>query len=142
MTARSVTPNMLVEDVAQTVRYYIETLGFSYVMGVSGAQELHLEYDAQVPLSFAIVASGTVQLMFQQIERFREEVDPQATLQEGATPVVLYIEIDAVDSYYRKIASKVEVLTEPRNTFYGMREFYIRDCNGTILTFAQKLGVA
>jgi len=133
---------MLVEDVSGTLDYYINTLGFSYVMGMAEEEGgLYLEYNPEVALSFAIVANGTVQLFFQQMENFRRDICSYASLVTGATPISLYIEIDAVDPYFEEISPKTEIVGELRNTFYGMREFYIRDCNGNILGFAQKLGL-
>ena len=37
---------------------------------------------------------------------------------------------------YEELKEKVTIIKDMRTTFYGKREFYIRDCNGYILTFA------
>ena len=142
MKALSLAPNILVEDLSETLSFYIDTLGFSYVMGMAEEEGgLHLEYTPGTDLSFAIVASGTVQLFFQKLEHFRRDIYGEAALIPNSTPVTLYIEIDEVDGYFDTVSKKAEVVAGLRNTFYGMREFYIRDCNGNIIGFAQKLGL-
>jgi uncharacterized glyoxalase superfamily protein PhnB len=79
-------------------------------------------------LSFAILSVGSSELMFseggrQSAER-RREVD-------------LYIYVDDVDELYRRLNERVEVVEGLHDTFYGMREFIIRDLNRFWITFGQ-----
>jgi 5-bromo-4-chloroindolyl phosphate hydrolysis protein len=39
---------------------------------------------------------------------------------------------------YQVLKSKVEIVKELHTTFYGMQEFYFKDCNGYILAFAER----
>ena len=38
---------------------------------------------------------------------------------------------------YTKLKDRVRIIRELETTGYGMREFYIKDCNGYILAFAE-----
>lgn len=38
---------------------------------------------------------------------------------------------------YATLKDRVDVIERPHNTFYGMREFIIRDCNRFWLTFGE-----
>ena len=49
----------------------------------------------------------------------------------------LYTHVDDVDDLRRCIDGKAEIVEDLHNTFYGMREFIVRDCNGFWITFAQ-----
>ncbi len=41
-----------------------------------------------------------------------------------------------VKGLYAELKDKVTIIKDMQTTFYGKQEFYIRDCNGYILTFA------
>ena len=65
-------------------------------------------------------------------------------LNEGGKPstahrreVDLYITTDKLDDLYGRLKDQVQVVEEPHDTFYGMREFIIRDINGFRVTFGQ-----
>jgi hypothetical protein len=51
--------------------------------------------------------------------------------------VDLYICTDSLDSLHRQLKDRVDIVEDIHITFYGMREFIIRDCNGFWVTFAQ-----
>jgi uncharacterized glyoxalase superfamily protein PhnB len=51
----------------------------------------------------------------------------------------LYIWVDDVDDLARRIRDRVEVVVDLNDTFYGMREFIIRDINRFWITFGQPI---
>ena len=65
-------------------------------------------------------------------------------LNEGGKPsaehrreVDLYIYVDNVDKLCQTLKNKVEMVEDIHDSFYGMREFIIRDCNRFWITFGQ-----
>ena len=50
----------------------------------------------------------------------------------------LYIDVDDVDSLYASIKDRVTIAKDLGTTFYGAREFHVRDCNGCLVGFAQR----
>jgi uncharacterized glyoxalase superfamily protein PhnB len=114
-----VTPMIHVPDVSATVDWYRD-IGFTvtetYDNGCGG-------------LSFAILSFGTTQVMFNQGGRRsserRREVD-------------LYTYTEDVDRLYERIKDRVEIVEGLHDTFYGMREFIIRDINRFWITFAEQ----
>ena len=56
---------------------------------------------------------------------------------EPRREVDLYITTDHIDELCRRMKSQVEIVEDIHDTFYGMREFIIRDCNGFWITFGQ-----
>ena len=117
---RHLTPMIHVPDVRATVDWY-ESIGFT----------ASNTYDNGTPdgLSFAILRFGNGLVMFNQggetSTKRRREVD-------------LYAYTDDVDRVYSELKDRVEVIEEPHNTFYGMREIIIRDLNGFWITFGQE----
>ncbi len=116
--ADRVVPMIHVPDVRATVDWY-HAIGFTvddtYDNGAGG-------------LSFAILSFGSSQVMLNQggqpSTRARREVD-------------LYVYTAHVDDMYSRLRDRVDVVEEPHETFYGMREFILRDLNRFWLTFAQ-----
>jgi uncharacterized glyoxalase superfamily protein PhnB len=49
----------------------------------------------------------------------------------------LYITTGNVDNFFRRLQDKVQIVEQPHDTFYGMREFIVRDLNGFWITFGQ-----
>jgi len=56
---------------------------------------------------------------------------------EHRREVDLYILADGVDELYERYRKRVEVVEGPHDTFYGMREFILRDLNGFWVTFGK-----
>jgi uncharacterized glyoxalase superfamily protein PhnB len=105
-----------VPDVRATVEWYAQ-IGFT----VTNTYD-----DSGSGLSFAILSFGGGQVMFnsggQSSHEKRREVD-------------LYVDVDNVDEIYQGLKDRVEVVKDPHDTFYGMREFIIRDLNRFWITF-------
>src|SRR5262245_27213757 len=113
-----VVPMIHVPDVRATVDWY-RGIGFT-LLDTYGT-----EGDG---LSFGILSFGASQVMFSEggesSTRFRRDVD-------------LYVYTDKIDDLYQKIKDRVEIVEGPHDTFYGMREFIIRDLNRFWVTFGQ-----
>ena len=113
-----VVPMIHVPDVRATVDWY-ESIGFT----VTDTYD-----DGGEGLSFAILTFGISEVMFssggQPSNQRRREVD-------------LYVFVESVDDLYRTLKGRVEIVEGLHDTFYGMREFIIRDLNRFWLTLAQ-----
>jgi uncharacterized glyoxalase superfamily protein PhnB len=108
-----------VPDVSAAVTWYA-SIGFQ-VLGRN-------EEDGE--LNWARLAFGNSQIMFdcagKASDAHRREVD-------------LYILTDGVDTLYSRLKDKAEIVEAPHDTFYGMREFIIRDLNRFWITFGEPL---
>ncbi len=113
-----VVPMIHVPNVAATVEWY-RNVGFD-VLDTFG--------NDSGGLSFAILSFGKSQVMFNQGGR---------TSGERRREVDLYIHVDDVDAVYERLKEQVEVVHPINETFYGMREFIVRDLNRFWMTFAQ-----
>ena len=68
----------------------------------------------------------------------------QVMLNKGGKPstehrreVDLYVYVDNIDQFRGTLAGKAEIVEDLHDTFYGMREFIIRDCNRFWITFGE-----
>jgi catechol 2,3-dioxygenase-like lactoylglutathione lyase family enzyme len=115
--ARGVTPMIHVPDVRATVDWY-QSLGFT-VIDTN-------EDDGR--LDWAMLSFGDGAVMFhaggRHTSRDRRDVD-------------LYVHTEDVAEMYARLRGKVVVHEDLHDTFYGMREFIVRDLNGFWVTFGQ-----
>jgi uncharacterized glyoxalase superfamily protein PhnB len=118
---RAATPMIHVPDVRATAAWY-EAIGFTV---------LETFDDGGEGWSFAILSAGDTRLMLNSgghpSTAERREVD-------------LYVDVDEVNQLFASLRDSVQVVAEPDDTFYGMREFIIRDPNGFWITFGQGRG--
>ena len=126
MTLQNCTPNMMVEDVDRTVAFYREVLGFEVVMTVPD----------EGPFDWAMVRRDGVELMFQSRASLAAEY-PELEARTAGGALTLYLDVKDAAGLYERLRDRVAVVKESHTTFYGKREFAIRDTDGFILTFAE-----
>jgi lactoylglutathione lyase len=127
---KRITTNLMVEDVAKTIRFYEDVLGFQTLTTVPGTDEGEL--------GFAIVRRDAVELMFQSRKSLSENVPALTGAPIGASQT-LFIDVENIDNLYRQLQGKVTIVVDMHTTFYSTKEFYFRDINGYILSFAESL---
>lgn len=123
---KKLTPNLMVENVAETLAFYRDILGFEIVTTLP----------EQEPFDFAIVHRDGVELMFQSRLSLSENVPALTGSAIGASQT-FYIEVEGIRDLYESLREKVEIVVDFHTTFYGTQEFYFRDLNGYILSFSE-----
>jgi uncharacterized glyoxalase superfamily protein PhnB len=108
-----------VPDVRATVEWYT-SIGFKLV----GQNEDDGE------LNWAKLSVGNSEIML------NTDGKPSA---EHRREVDLYITVDNADEMYRRLKDRVQVVVDLYDTFYGMREFIIRDNNRFWVAFGQPM---
>jgi len=133
------TPNMMVENVNNTVKYYRDVLGFEFVMGVpEKSQEIVSEPKVDQSLGFAIMKCNNIEIMFQSQKSLSEDIPEFGKMNVGCS-ITFYINVNDVKQLYDNLKDKVTIVSPLATKFYGMEEFYIRDYNGYIIGFAGKI---
>lgn len=119
--AERVVPMIHVPDVRATAEWY-RALGFT----------VHRTNEEDGEMNWASLSLGSSEIM----------------LNEGGRPSAadrrefdLYVNTDDVEGWYQRLKDRVEVREDLHDTFYGQREFIIRDLNGFWLTFGQPIPV-
>jgi uncharacterized glyoxalase superfamily protein PhnB len=126
MQITGLTPNIMVEDVNQTVEFFQTLLGFTLVNSEPESGQL----------IWAMLQHGETRLMFQSRNSLGEDIPRFKNLPTGGT-LNFYTNVDDVKAWYEKLKGKVEIVQDLQTTFYGATEFSFVDCNGYIFTFAQ-----
>jgi uncharacterized glyoxalase superfamily protein PhnB len=125
MNVKKITAVLLVEEVEPCVRFWTERLGF--------------EKTAEVPdggkVAFAMLQKNGAEIMYQTYASVeKDNPHPDTLARKG--PTFLYIEVDDLAATMAATAGAELVIPE-RTTFYGSKEFGIKDPAGHVLTFAQ-----
>ena len=112
-------PMIHVPHVRATMEWYA-SIGFKVVR--------YNEEDGEI--DWALLTFGDSEVMFNSggkpSDAQRREVD-------------LYVQVDDIETFCRRLESQVEVVEDLHDTFYGMREFVIRDVNRFWITFGQAI---
>lgn len=124
---KSMTTNLMVENVDESVAFYRDILGFSVINSVPKDSG---------DLQFAIISRDNLMLMLQEKGNLIEEY-PILNTSKVHPSVTLYIMVGNFDDLYKEIRSKHEILCDIHNTFYGAKEFAIADNSGYVLTFTE-----
>jgi uncharacterized glyoxalase superfamily protein PhnB len=136
---KKLTPDLMVPDVAKAVKFYTEKLGFKLVMLVpENEKAVETQLVSGKPYVYAMVSRDEVFVMFMRKDVYEEDVPSLKGVPLGAS-ATFYCDVDNVAELYGQFQrSGVEMLKDIATTWYGMKEFYIRDCNGYILGFAEQ----
>ncbi len=124
---KTLTPNIMVADVNATVKWYRDNFNF---------QLANKEGSLDEPLEWAVVKADDVEIFFQKVESLVKEL-PVLDGKEIGASLTFYIRVQNVQSLYDSVKEKVEIVRDMRETFYGAKEFAVRDLNGYILVFSE-----
>lgn len=134
---KSITLNLAVNDIASTIKYYQENFDFELQMLVDESKTIFdTEIKKELNYIWAMIHKDNISIMLQSVESLKEDVG--VFFDNIGASLTLYIDVDNVDELYLKIKDKVSIYKEIDTTWYGQREFYIKDINGYILGFASK----
>jgi len=125
---QSLTPNLIVQDVNKTLEFYTTKLGFTTIATVpeTGA------------FNWGMASRDSVTLMFQSLHSIQEDL-PELNIKQLGAPGTFFVEMDGIDDLHKDLKGKVEIVGDMRTTFYGKKEFTIKDLDGYFITFAQDI---
>lgn len=122
----TVTTNIMVKNVKETIAFYEEKLGFQKVLSVPENGDV---------LNFAILVKDKISIMLQEQHNLIEEY-PALNTEEIKPTFTLFITVSDVAALYEELKDKVTLAKELHKTFYGKDEFAVFDNNGNILTIS------
>ncbi|MTI21722.1 hypothetical protein E1176_11880 [Fulvivirga sp. RKSG066] len=128
MNLKTLTPNLMVEDVRQTINYYHGVLSFNTIDSIENSEG---------DLIRATVQKGEVKIMFQSEDSLKKEL-PELRHDEPAGGFTIFIEMEGVDDYYDYLFSSSDIVDQIKNKS-GYKQFTVRDVNGYYLTFGEKI---
>jgi len=117
MSIRGVSIALSTDDVARSVKFYVEQLGFTCGLQLEG---------------FARVRLGAADIM---LARPNAHVPWQGPRFTGS----IYLAVDNVDQLWEQFKARARIVYPIATMEYGIREFGLLDDNGYQLSFAQHI---
>ena len=118
---RGVTPFLKTTDLAKTITFYVNLLGFV----------VDSQWPTENPTN-CILDNGHVHVAF--------GTDPQNWYPAPGLSGQLWIDVDDVMALHERLVGKVPIEWGPEVYSYGRLEFAIKDCNGYLLAFSAPAG--
>lgn len=125
-TLKSLTPNVIVNDVNKTLAYYTQKLGFTTLATVP----------EEGTFNWAMASRDGVTLMFQSLHSIQEDL-PELGIKTLGALGTFFVDMSGIDDLYQSLKGTVDIISDMRVTFYGKKEFTIRDLDGYFITFAE-----
>ena len=140
MKLRKITPSFSVKDVLESVEFYQNILGFQLDMCVPEIMDgIDTELEEDVPYIYAMVSRDELSFIFIREDHFQYEILNERYCEKGAR-ILCYIDVEDIEGVYQHLSEKkVEIVKELETTWYGMREFFIKDNNGYLLCFSEQV---
>ena len=122
------TPNLVVSDLARSLAFYRDVLGFTAIVTVPD----------EPPFVFALMQRDGLEVFLNDAGAARQEAG-HLSLVPGQSGVSLYFDVHGVHALLEMIKGKAPVVMPLERKFYGMTEFAITDPDGYLITFAERL---
>ena len=120
ISLRSAVPTFLASDVARTVEWYEQNLGF----------HLAGHFPNEEPYAYASMMRGPVEIMLLSMADFQK---PELRRPNGLWEA--YIRMDVVHALYETVAGKPFIQMPLKQQPYNDWEFEVRDPNGYVIVF-------
>lgn len=115
-TLKAITPRIPAKDMAASIHYYCEKLGFD------------LGWKWGNPTSHANVCRDQIS-----IDLF--------SFTHGASPAMAYIQVSGVDTYYSELTQRGTEVSRLADKPYGMRDFEVINPSGNRIAFGEPIHV-
>ncbi|MGH1541363.1 MAG: VOC family protein [Arenicella sp.] len=138
LNAETLVPNLMVDNITDTVDFYTNKLGFRLNMSVTEDKTgFHDQLQSDKDYIWAHVINGPVEIMLQRRDSFERDVPALQGADIGAAATI-YIRVKQVSSLFQQYTDAgIDVVKPLQTTWYGMKEFYITDNNGYVLCFGE-----
>lgn len=124
---KKLTPNLIVSDVARSVVFYRDVLGFAVAATVP----------EEAPYVFAAVQSGSVEIFLNAPEPAVAEYPAFKGRPIGGT-LTLFIEVVDIARIHTSLKGSVPIVMPLEHKWYGVTEFAFEDPDGYLITFAER----
>jgi uncharacterized glyoxalase superfamily protein PhnB len=122
-----ITPILFVDAIEPSLEFWVGRLKFEKIAEVPEGNKL----------GFVILKKGDSEIMLQTRESIKKDASAASHAVLSMTSC-LYVEVDNFTEALDRIKG-ADVVVPQRDTFYGMREVYVREPEGQIVGFAARI---
>ena len=124
LTVKKMTASLYTEDVKASAAFWVDRLQFEKTVEVPDGENL----------AFAALQKGPIELMYGSYASLEKDAAVARAFQRGSS--FLFVEVDDVEAVFAAMQG-APVVAPIHGTFYGSREFTVKDPAGHLITFAQ-----
>jgi uncharacterized glyoxalase superfamily protein PhnB len=125
-----VTPNVLVADMARSIAFYRDVLGFA----------LDMKVPDEAPYIFVSMKRGDVEVFLNDATSAVRDFPLLAGRPLGGTNT-MYVKLNGgIDAYFEQVKDRATIVLPLTRQPYGMIEFALTDPDGYVVFFAQEGG--
>ncbi|MEZ5292530.1 MAG: glyoxalase superfamily protein [Vicinamibacterales bacterium] len=124
----TITPNLIVRDIARSTAFYCDVLGFRVAQTVPDA----------APHAFVWLDRDGVAVFLNDPAAVARDLPEYGAPAFGGTST-LFVVLEGVDALHARVSQSVPIVMPLRTQPYGMREFAIHDPDGHLITFAERV---
>lgn len=136
----SVSVNLMVTDMVASLRFYHQVLGAELAFTVDGEQNTEMPGKISDKAVFASVRAGEAEIMLQERKNLLQDSPAFDSSTTPGASVTLYFRVDDVDAIAARLPADTPIIKALETTWYGMREMWIRDPDGYVLTIGTPHG--
>lgn len=130
----SVSVNLMVTDMVASLGFYHEVLCAPLAFTADGEQNTEMPGEINDKVVFASVKVGESEIMLQERQNLLQDSPAfDASTTPGAS-ITLYFRVEDVDEIAGRLPEGTVILKPLETTWYGMREIWVRDPDGYVLT--------
>ena len=130
----------MVLDVAEAVTFYRDVIGGEIGFVVDANQESAMDGTIPDDAVFAMVRIGASELMLQDRMNLVDDAPMVTADSEPGGTFALYFRVPDVDAVVARLPTGTEVLKPLQMTWYGMKEIWVRDPAGYVITIGTPEG--
>ena len=126
-----IVPNLMVQDMDRSVRFYRDTLGM--ILNMTVTPDRRVEWPGEAAgAAFAVLEWEGAQLMLQTVASLSSELPMFAPDHSPSPSGTIYFRGLHPDTVLRRVVPE-RIVKGPERTWYGMTELYVRDPDGHVL---------
>lgn len=140
--ANSMSTNLMVTDMAVSLRFYHEVIGLPISFTVDADRNTDMPGVVREGVVFAALRAGDSELMLQERTSLAQDSGVFAVDSEPGGTLTMYYRVDDVEEVVARLPNDVAIVKPLASTWYGMREIWFRDPDGYIITVGTPEGNA
>ncbi|MGH9591553.1 MAG: VOC family protein [Bryobacteraceae bacterium] len=125
MQVKKITPVLIVDEAEPCIQFWVDRLGFEKTVEVPEGNKI----------GFVMLQKGNLEVMYQTVASVQKD-DPHSPALSRRGPTFLYVEVESLRETLAAMKG-VPFTMQVRDTFYGAKEFGVRDPGGHIVIFSQ-----
>ncbi len=130
----SIVTNLMVTDMGASLDFYHRAIGLEIAFTVNADHETDSSGGIRSDAIFASLHAEGSEMMLQERQNMAEDSTVFSADQQPGGTLSIYFRSDDVDAVIARLGDRAEVVKPLQTTWYGMKEIWLRDPDGWIIT--------